>query len=254
MKVVERDCMKKKIIAVITMVVVIAVAFLIGTGFRKRTDVVLFDYSVSEDGAAINLGVQVSSSMGYVRGFKDKGGGVKSHYLTFYFTFGGLNSSFGTVNSFTLEIDLDDTEIYFNRPNGGYELVLVKDEETEEWIRPGERSKNAEEKEVFTIEKLISLCDAGREALENAMTNFDEAGELTYSNFEKNISEHSLTWDYFCYVQYEDREYRIQASYWKPEIAKDYGHIENELYLLARKTFREILYLRKERSQKFLFA
>ena len=140
MKVVERDCMKKKIIAVITMVVVIAVAFLIGTGFRKRTDVVLFDYSVSEDGAAINLGVQVSSSMGYVRGFKDKGGGVKSHYLTFYSTFGGLNSSFGTVNSFTLEIDLDDTEIYFNRPNGGYELVLVKDEETEEWIRPGERS------------------------------------------------------------------------------------------------------------------
>lgn len=59
---------------------------------------------------------------------------------------------------------------------------------------------------------------------------------------------------FFCYVQYEDREYRIQASYWKPEIAKDYGHIENELYLLARKTFREILYLRKERSQKFLFS
>ena len=111
MKVVERDCMKKKIIAVITMVVVIAVAFLIGTGFRKRTDVVLFDYSVSEDGAAINLGVQVSPSMGYVRGFKDKGGGVKPHYLTFYSTFGGLNSSFGTVNSFTLEIDSPTYEV-----------------------------------------------------------------------------------------------------------------------------------------------
>ena len=101
--------MKKKIMAVITIIIFIVAAFLIGTGFRKRTDVVLLDYSVFEDGTAINLGVQVSSSMGYVRGFKDNGGGVKPHYLTFYSTFGGINSSLGTVNSFTLEIDSDDT-------------------------------------------------------------------------------------------------------------------------------------------------
>ncbi len=128
--------MKKKMIVAITIIVFLVAAFLIGTGFQKRTDVVLFDYSVSEDGTAINLGVQVSSSMGYVRGFKDNGGGVKPHYLTFYSAFGGLNSSFGTVNSFVLELESDDREIYFNRPNGGYELVLVKDEETGEWIRP----------------------------------------------------------------------------------------------------------------------
>ena len=132
--------MKKKIVVAIIMIVVIISAFFIGTGFQKRTDVVLVDYSVYEDGTAINLGVQVSSSMGYVRGFKNKGGGVKPHYLTFYSTFGGLNSSFGTVNSFVLEIEDDDTEIYFNRPDGGYELDLVKDEETGEWTRtPKER-------------------------------------------------------------------------------------------------------------------
>ena len=130
--------MKKKMITVIIIVVALVAAFLISTGFRKRTDVVLFDYSVSEDGTAINLGVQVSSSMGYVRGFKNNGGGVKPHYLTFYSTFGGLNSSFGTVNSFVLELEPDDTEIYFNRPDGGYELVLVKEEATGEWIRPTE--------------------------------------------------------------------------------------------------------------------
>lgn len=130
--------MKKKMITVIIIVVALVAAFLISTGFRKRTDVVLFDYSVSEDGTAINLGVQVSSSMGYVRGFKNNGGGVKPHYLTFYSTFGGLNSSFGTVNSFVLELEPDDTEIYFNRPDGGYELVLVKEEATGEWIRPRE--------------------------------------------------------------------------------------------------------------------
>lgn len=130
--------MKKKMITVIIIVVALVAAFLISTGFRKRTDVVLFDYSVSEDGTAINLGVQVSSSMGYIRGFKNNGGGVKPHYLTFYSTFGGLNSSFGTVNSFVLELEPDDMEIYFNRPNGGYELVLVKEEATGEWIRPKE--------------------------------------------------------------------------------------------------------------------
>lgn len=128
--------MKKRAITVITVIVVLVVTFLIGTGFRKRTDVVLVDYSVSEEGAAINLGVQVYSSMGYIREFKNNGGGVKPHYLTFYSTFGGLNSSLGTVNSFVLELEADDTEIYFNRPNGGYELVLVKDEETGEWLRP----------------------------------------------------------------------------------------------------------------------
>ena len=221
--------MKKKMIAIISLIAILILAFMVGTGFRKRTDVVLFDYTVSEDETAINLGVQVASSMGYVRGFEDNGGGVKPHYLTFYSTFGGLNSSFGTVNSFTLEIDSDDTEIYFNRPNGGYELVLVKDEENGDWIRPGENDENVEIKEVFTMEKLILLCDEGSKALKNAMTDFNEEGELIYSNFEKSISDYSLTWDYFCYVQYEGREYRIQVSYWKPEVATEYGHKENEL-------------------------
>lgn len=130
--------MKKRAIAVITVIVVLVVVFLIGTGFRKRTDVILVDYSVSEDGTAINLGVQVSSSMGYIRGFKNNGGGVKPHYLTFYSTFGGLNSSFGVVDSLVVELEVDDTEIYFNRPKGGYELVLVKNEETGEWLRTKE--------------------------------------------------------------------------------------------------------------------
>ena len=68
--------------------------------------------------------------------FKDKGGGVKPHYLTFYSTFGGLNSSFGSINEIELELSRDNTEIYFNRPGGGYELVLKKDIATDEWIRP----------------------------------------------------------------------------------------------------------------------
>lgn len=128
--------MKKEVILTVAIIVVLIASFLIGTGFMERTDVILFDYAVAEDGSAISLGIQVSSSMGYVRGFKDNGGGAKPHYLTFYSAFGGLNSSFGSVNSFVLELGKDDTEIYFNRPNGGYELVLVKNVDTGEWKRP----------------------------------------------------------------------------------------------------------------------
>ena len=123
--------MKKRIIAVIVILAVLVALFFIGTGFQKRMDVVLVDYSVSEDGTEITLDVGIPTSIGYIRGFKDNGSGVKPHYLTFFSTFGGINSPIGAEHSFQLELTSDDTEIYFNRPEGGYELILVKDEETE---------------------------------------------------------------------------------------------------------------------------
>lgn len=116
---------------------VLAAAYFAGTGFIKRTDVVLVDYSVSEDGTAIRLEVGVASSMGYTRGCTDTGGGVEPHYLTFYNTFGGLNSSLGAVHSVVLEPAPRDTEIYFNRADRGYELVLRKNAGTGAWERPG---------------------------------------------------------------------------------------------------------------------
>ena len=123
----------KKLPVIIAVIGVLMVSFVIGTGFTKRTDVILTDYSVSEDGAEIILKTSVASSAGYIRGFKNDGGGVKPHYLTFYATFGGLNSTFGAKNEFVLEVDEDDSEIYFNRTDGGYELVLQKDAKTGVW-------------------------------------------------------------------------------------------------------------------------
>ena len=133
--------MKKKSIVIITVSIIAVlilsvVSFLIGTGFDERTDVILAKYSVSEDGTKLNFTVAIPVSMGYVRGFEDNGGGVKPHYLTFYSTFGGLNSSFGAKHDFELELGENDTEIYFNRPNGGYALVLQKNVETGEWEWP----------------------------------------------------------------------------------------------------------------------
>ena len=47
-------------------------------------------------------------------------------------------NSFGAKYEFELELGEDDTEIFFNRAGGGYELVLQKDADTGKWIIPFE--------------------------------------------------------------------------------------------------------------------
>ena len=154
---------KRKLTVIIAVLVVLLISsFMIGTGFTKRTDVALGEYSIAEDGKKLTFHAGVTSSMGYTRGFKDNGGGVKPHYLTFYSTFGGLNSSFGAKSEFTLVLDENDTEIYFGRADGGYELVLQKDVETGEWVRP-ERIQDVSV--VKTYEKTDS--DLEEEYLDN---------------------------------------------------------------------------------------
>ena len=128
--------MKRILIILLAVVIVLSSLCFVGTGFLERMDVLLYDYSVSEDGTELTFSAGIMSSMGFIRGYKDNGGGVKPHYLTFYSTFGGLNSSFGAKNEFVLELDKDDSEIYFKRANGGYELVLQKNAETGAWERP----------------------------------------------------------------------------------------------------------------------
>lgn len=121
--------------ALLTAVLVLLASYFLGSGFMKRGDVVLLDYAVSEDGTTLTFQTAVVSSMGYTRGFSDRGGGVKPHCLDFYATFGGLNSSLGARSEFTLTLDEEDTEIFFTRPRGGSELVLEKNADGV-WQRP----------------------------------------------------------------------------------------------------------------------
>lgn len=127
---------KRILVSLVVIIVALCAIYFIGTGFQEASNEVLVDYTVSEDGTELTFRVSTWESIGYVRGFQDKGGGVKPHYLTFYHTFGGINSSWGAKNIFTLKLATEDKEIYFNRPGGGYELVLIKDEETGEWKYP----------------------------------------------------------------------------------------------------------------------
>ena len=130
----------KKLLTVFTILIsalaVLYVLYFVGTGFTKRYDVCLHNYSVSEDGTQLTFSTGIYSSMGFTRGFKDDGGGVKPHYLTFYSTFGGLNSTLGAKDEFVLSLDEDDSEIYFADIGGGYKLVLKKNQETGIWEEP----------------------------------------------------------------------------------------------------------------------
>lgn len=114
--------------------VLLTSCFLAGTGFIERFDVMLVDYSVSEDGTELTLQTAVASSMGYTRDFQDLQKD-HAHHLTFYSTYGGLNSSFGAKNEFTLALDEADAAVYFARANGDYELILQRDAESGAWVR-----------------------------------------------------------------------------------------------------------------------
>ncbi len=131
--------MKKLLIVLIVLVLIIGV-YLTSTGFMKREDVYIAKFAVdyNEYGEEIVITCGVASSAGYIRSMKQLDGGVKPVYVEFYSTFGGFNSSLGANNCFNITTSLQDTEIYFSRPNGGRQLVLVRNAGTGEWQIPKE--------------------------------------------------------------------------------------------------------------------
>lgn len=128
--------MKKKALIITPAVFFVILAGMIASGFRVCTSVYITDdFTVSADGGEITFQVEAGSSMGFVRGYKDEGGGVRPHYLKFYSSWGGRNSSVGAKNEYCLKLDSEDSEIYVYHGNGGYDLALAKDVATGEWYR-----------------------------------------------------------------------------------------------------------------------
>ena len=128
--------MKKKVIIIILAALCIVFFGIVASGFTIQTSIYITDdFVVSEDGSEITFKVGVASSMGYVRDYKDEGGGVKPHYLKFYSAWGGFNSSIGAKQEFVLELAPEDTEIYVYHGDGGYELTLKRDVTSGGWER-----------------------------------------------------------------------------------------------------------------------
>ncbi len=123
---------KSKIIVLV--VVVLALASIIGSGFAKKTDVVIYEYTVAEDGSSVAMVAAPTSAFGRARGFQEEVTDG-NHYLTFYRTFGFFGFHASEINH-VVELAEEDTGIYFNRPDGEFELVLEKDPATGEWTQP----------------------------------------------------------------------------------------------------------------------
>ena len=152
--------MKKWGIGLLSLVLIAVLFYIVGTGFMERYDVMLSDFSVSQDGTELTLLVTVASSAGFIRDYQDVGGGVKPHLLRFYSTFGGVNSSFGAKNTFVLPVSDEDTEIYFSRPGKGYELVLEKNPESGVWQRPAVETVIQSETEEASQNDLVYRGEA----------------------------------------------------------------------------------------------
>lgn len=115
--------MKKTVTTLLICILAVGLALFLGTGFITRTDVVLTDYTLSEDGSRLTFTAGVAGSMGYIRDCRveEKGDVALVH---FYCAFGGLNSSIGAKNTFTVTLPAGCTQVAFPRTELGFQVVL----------------------------------------------------------------------------------------------------------------------------------
>lgn len=118
----------KKLITILSAVLLCAAfVWFIGSGFTVNSSVYITDdFTVSPAGDAITFTVGTTSSMGFVRAYKDEGGGSQPHYLKFYAAWGGFNSALGAKSTYTLPLAPTDNAIYIYRGSAGYTPALQK--------------------------------------------------------------------------------------------------------------------------------
>ena len=122
---------------VLSILVVIALSIIIGSGFDTRGDVMLGAFRESESGDAVTVKVGVSSSMGSVRAALETRDGERL-YVRFYSAFGGYNGTLGAKDSFDLTTPEDCREIWFFRDGeagASYDLVLRREDAGAAWER-----------------------------------------------------------------------------------------------------------------------
>lgn len=121
---------RKSVVTIVGSIITVMIIIFISFGFNTRNDVLLLGHSVSPNGTAIGMTVTVASSSGYTRGYRIRERG-ENCYITFYSTFGKL--PIGGKKYFNVKVNPKCQNIYFNRIGRNYELVLMKDSETNIW-------------------------------------------------------------------------------------------------------------------------
>ena len=128
--------MRKKVYIILLVVLCIILFEVIASGFSIQPSAYITgDFVVFEDGSEMTFQAGVGSSMGFVRGDRDEGGGANPHRLKFYSAWGGFNRAIGAKNVYTLKLEPEDTEIDVYHGDRGYESALKKDGTSGEWDR-----------------------------------------------------------------------------------------------------------------------
>ncbi len=92
---------------------------------RRRRDVYLHDFSVSEDGATLVLDVAMRNGNGKVRAVTAKGDG-SSVYVSFYSAY-GLSGSVGAEHIFPIRLPERTDKLYFAGGSDAWVLTLEKE-------------------------------------------------------------------------------------------------------------------------------
>lgn len=125
---------KRKIWLLIWIIVLLYGIYFVGCGFSTDSDLSFSEYEYSQEKNELILKkINISSSIGYVRGYRSSQTGEKL-FLTFYKCFWGINSSLGAKDSFTVEISPETEEIYLWEGENAH-LFLKKNVENGERIR-----------------------------------------------------------------------------------------------------------------------
>lgn len=233
-----------KKITIVFFIIFIIIALFFAGGFRKRTDVVLRDYSVTEDGKIMTLNIEIESSMGYARDLKVKQGG-ENKYITFYSTFGFLNSKIGAKSEYQIELNPYCTEIYFYKGDGGYNLVLQKNEITNEW----EEINNKEQKKDNTYDTPVTmnikdgtLTSKGATIILKNNTDKEYCYEPVYylekkenGDWKKIELDEPLSWNSVIFTLKSREEIEINID-WSNT---GYGILDKGQYRLSKSNFRE---------------
>ena len=133
----QRKKLMKRVFKWVSVPVIILVAImafhLVVTGFTRRSDVFMLDYSATEHTGVVTMHVGVMSSVGYVRSMKNVSDDPTVAQIEFYSAFGGINGSWGAQNVYNIQPGEQCSKIYF-RGYDGWHLVLEKNT-AGEWIR-----------------------------------------------------------------------------------------------------------------------
>ena len=122
----------KKYVAIIGILIITLMGlYVIGSGFRKMSQVYISDYEVSKDGTQMTIRVGVPTSIGYTRKISTTQKPDGTLCLDVYAAFGGINGSIGAKSEFIVPLKDETSVIAIYRSKDYYDPVIRKSENGE---------------------------------------------------------------------------------------------------------------------------